>query len=825
MITILELIEITKPKVLQLAQPEGTIIYLITDSRKVSFASSALFFAINGHRHDGHKYIKDLYKQGVRNFIVESEIDSNKYPNSNFFLVKNSIAALQQIAAFHRSDFADLPVVSITGSNAKTIVKEWLSEMLEAEYVVVKNPKSYNSQIGVPLSVWQIAEKHTFGVFEAGISKVDEMGKLQKIIQPNYGIFTNIGTAHNEGFADIQQKIIEKSKLFSEAQKVIFCSDHTEIKFQLDNLKIPTYSWSQVGNPADVSFQLENIQSDKIAMRLERQWHGNIISDIVEIPFHDVASIENVLHCITFLCYLGKNIDVIKKSVKQLKPISMRLELKQAIGNSYLIDDTYNNDLAGLTMALDFLVNQNQKTHKAVILSDVLETGMDENVLYMLLAETLKEKNITTLIGIGSSFCSHAHYFNTVPITFFYPTTDDFLIGNCPTSLENKIILVKGARVFQFEKIIKKLEQKSHRTVFEINLDALSHNLNYYRNKISTKTKIMVMVKSFAYGAGNLEVANLLQFHRVDYLCVAYTDEGVTLRQAGITIPIMVLNVSAEDFELLATFDLEPVIYSQKILENLVDFLEYKNLTMAIHLEIETGMHRLGIAENEITTIGNLFSQSKNLIIASVFSHLAGADEAQFEEYTHLQYGKLLAICSILENKLKYKFLKHILNSAGIVRYPEMHLDMVRLGIGLYGIEANGLEQANLQNVSTLKTIITQIKNVNKGDSIGYARKGIALKDTTIGIIAIGYGDGYSRSFSNGVGKVLINNTLVPVIGNVCMDMTMVDITDVSAKEGDEVIVFGKDIDISQVAKSIGTIPYEIFTNVSERVKRVFYTE
>lgn len=825
MITILELITITQPTVLQLAMPDCAIQYLISDSRKVSFMSSALFFAIKGPRNDGHKYISELYANGVRNFIVEQQIDCKNLQDANVFLVDKSVVALQQIATYQRHDFAEIPVVAITGSNAKTIIKEWLSQMLAPEHAVVKNPKSYNSQIGVPLSVWQICEKHTFGIFEAGISKINEMENLEKIIQPNYGIFTNIGSAHNEGFLDIHQKISEKAKLFVNCSKVIFCADHEEINKYIIAKNLPAFTWSQLGNKADISFNLENIENDEVTMRLETEQHGNTFSDTIAIPFHDIASIENVLHCIAFLIFLGNNIEDIKKKVKLLKPISMRLELKQANFNSYLIDDSYNNDLAGLTMALDFLVNQKQKPQKAVILSDVLETGMDENVLYMLLSETLKEKNITTLIGIGNSFCTHAHYFNTVPNTFFYENTDAFLNNLSNNVLENKIILVKGARMFEFEKIVKKLEQKSHRTVFEINLDALSHNLNYYRNKLQPKTKIMVMVKSFAYGAGSLEVANLLQFHRVDYLCVAYTDEGVSLRQAGITIPIMVLNVSAEDFSLLVNFDLEPVIYSVKILENLLDFLHQKKQSIAIHLELETGMNRLGIAENELPEIINLLLKSDKIVVSSVFSHLAGADEAEFEDYTNLQYGKLLSVCTFIENKLKYKFLKHILNSAGIVRYSEMHLDMVRLGIGLYGIEANGMEQDYLQNVGTLKTTITQIKKVRKGDSIGYARKGQALQDTTIGIIAIGYGDGYSRSFSNGIGKVLINNKLAPVIGNVCMDMTMIDITTIKAKEGDEVIVFGKEMNISEVAKSIQTIPYEIFTNVSERVKRVFYAE
>lgn len=825
MISISELKKVINPEVLQLAKPDFTVEYLISDSRKVNFAHTALFFAIKGQRQDGHTYIQNLYEQGVRNFIVEDRINFNNFKDANIFKVAHSLTAMQQIAENKRIKYDNLDILGITGSNAKTIIKEWIAQMLMPEYLVVKNPKSYNSQIGVPLSVWQINENHTFGVFEAGISKQNEMQNLQNIIKPTYGIFTNIGSAHNEGFLDLKQKIEEKSKLFLQCKKVIYCNDHSEINEHLIHLNLPRFTWSQTGKVADINFNLEKITEDEIQISIILNFKNSLQIFDFYIPFHDTASIENVYHCIAFLLFYGFSIESIQQKVRFLKPVSMRLELKQAIHSSYIIDDSYNNDLAGLTMALDFLTNQNQKQLKTVVLSDVLETGMNSDVLYMLLSETLKEKNITKLIGIGSHFFEHSHYFNTISKTSFFKTTEDFLESSAITDFENEIILVKGARVFEFEKIVKKLEQKSHRTVFEINLDALSNNLNYYRNKLDAKTKIMVMVKSFAYGAGSLEVANLLQFHRVDYLCVAYIDEGVALRKAGILLPIMVLNISTDDFYILTQFKLEPVVYSIKILEELVEYLKSKNLLMSVHLELETGMNRLGIAENELNEVVTIILKSDKLSISSVFSHLAGADEAHFEDYTQTQFGKLLKSCVILENKLKYKFLKHILNSAGIVRYPEMQLDMVRLGIGLYGVEANGLEQKYLQNVGTLKTIITQIKKVRKGESIGYSRKGVALDDLTIGIMAIGYGDGYSRGFSNGVGKVLVNNVLVPVIGNVCMDMTMIDLSKVKAKEGDEVIVFGKNIDINEMAKSIQTIPYEIFTSVSERVKRVFYTE
>jgi alanine racemase len=823
LITLDVLVKIFNGKVLQTYDNEFLIKFLLTDSRKITAASQSIFFAIKGERHNGHKFLNEVYQAGVKLFVVE-EAEFHLYKtginNVTIITVFNAIYALQALAAYKRK-FYEYPVIGITGSNAKTIIKEWLSQLLSPRYAVVKNPRSYNSQIGVPLSVWQMSELHNLGIFEAGVSKPGEMQRLETIIKPSIGVFTNIGSAHDEGFESREQKIVEKLKLFQSVETLIYCKDHELIHHQIEKyiLKSKTISWAYK-HSADYQVNIHSIEQGSVSievMDIQKQLHDFVL------PFNDSASIENITHCIVLLLFLNENPAIIQKKLHSLKPVSMRLELKEGINNCYIIDDSYNNDLAGLNIALDFLKQQNQKTNKTLILSDLLESGMEMKTLYSLIAESIKDKGVTRLITVGEELGGFKENFITP--TYSFDTTEE-LLGNIKSlKFRDEIVLIKGARSFEFEKVVKVLQQQSHRTVFEINLDALSANLNYYRSKLERSTKIMVMVKSFAYGAGSLEVANLLQFHRVDYLAVAYADEGVYLRESGITLPIMVMNASIEDFESLLNYKLEPVVYSESFLQKLASFLNTKNVKMLIHLEIETGMNRLGINESEVASVVQEMKKADCLIVASVFSHLAGADEEQFSDYTHIQFGILLRVSAFIENQLRYKFIKHILNSAGIVRYPDFQLDMVRLGIGLYGVEANGLEQQSLIPVGTLKTTISQIKTVKSGDSVGYSRKGKAQQDITIGTIAIGYGDGYSRAFSNGIGKVWINGHLAPVIGNVCMDMTMINLTGINASEGDEVIIFGKEQSIIDLAKSINTIPYELLTGVSERVKRVFYSE
>lgn len=793
--------------------------HFLLDSRKITSPSSSVFVAIKGQRHDGHKFLNDLYNKGVRQFIVESSNLSYNLPESNILEVSSSIEALQNIAAWNRAQYT-IPVIGITGSNGKTIIKEWLSQLLSKDYNIVRSPKSYNSQVGVPLSVWQMNEQHTLGIFEAGISLVKEMENLKRVIEPTIGIFTNIGTAHDEGFESKEQKIQEKLKLFKDVKTLLYCKDHVLIHEQIQNVipNVSTFTWSY-RQQADVLVK-EVIKANgrsKIHLQYKNQGYS------FNIPFFDDASIENIIHCVSTLLLLGIGGAEIDNRLQSLHTVAMRLELKEGINGCYIIDDTYNNDLAGLTIAINFLDQQKRKEDKTIILSDVLESGLEEKKLYKEIASLISGKNIQKVIGIGETISRNNKFFP--PESKFYQTTEEFLNEFIQDDFYDEIILIKGARKFEFERIVSQLQQKVHGTILEVNLDALSNNLNFYKSRLKPQTKIMVMVKAFAYGSGSFEVANLLQFHRVDYLAVAYADEGVALRENGISLPIMVMNPVYQTFDKLFQYNLEPEIYSLKVLKEYISFLQTHEISSKIHIKLDTGMRRLGFEEKDMKELLLLLKSTSLVQVASIFTHLAGADEETHNEFSKGQIQKLQKLASIIEEKLGYKILKHALNSAGITRFPEAQMDMVRLGIGLYGIECNNLFQKDLQTVGTLKTIISQIKTIKSGETVGYGRKGKADKDLTIATIAIGYADGYSRRFGNGVGKVMVNGQLCPVIGNVCMDMTMVNVTGLDVEEGQEVIVFGHELSIHQVAESIGTIPYEILTNVSERVKRVFYTE
>jgi Alr-MurF fusion protein len=808
-------------EILQLTE-DFPVSHLIYDSRKVICSTSVLFFAIKGSHHDGHRYISDLYEKGIRQFAIEDyDFPIQKYPLANFIYSPSSKSLLQAIAVHHRSAFG-FPVVAITGSNGKTIVKEWLSQLLHEDFNLVKSPKSYNSQIGVPLSVWQINDHHNFGIFEAGISQVGEMQHLEKVIKPTIGIFTNIGSAHDEGFVSKEEKINEKLKLFREAEVVIINKDHVQIS-SLIKIAYPdkkVFAWSLQDRESAVFFDKLESRGAFAYFKIESQ--GKLFENF-KLPFVDDASIENALHCIAAMLYLGYDFVEIQQRALGLQPIAMRLEVKKGINGCYLIDDSYNNDFAGLTIALDFLVNQTHNDHKMVILSDMLESGMEEKALYEMISQLLKAKNIRKVIGIGELISRYKDCFEAITC---FQTTDDFLNAVSSVSLEDETILIKGARKFQFEKITEQLQEKTHGTVLEINLDALSANLNYYRSLMQPSTKIMVMVKAFAYGSGSNEVANLLQFHRIDYLAVAYADEGVELRKNGISLPIMVMNPSLPSFEKLVKYNLEPEIYSARILKEFLSYLKSHNGVSNIHIKLDTGMKRLGFEAEEVEGLVQLLKQNKEYLkVASIFSHLAGADESAHNDFSYAQIHLFQKMAKTFEDGLEEKIIKHMLNSAGIVRFPDASMDMVRLGIGLYGVEATYQHQDELQNVGTLKTIISQIKKVKAGETVGYSRKWKCEKDIELATIAIGYADGYDRRFSNGKGSVLVKGKLCPVIGNVCMDMTMIDVTGVGATEGEEVIVFGKNPTIQTLAKQIDTIPYEILTAVGERVKRVFYAE
>jgi len=799
---------------------------LLIDSRKLSNAETSLFFAIKGERHDGHTYLTDLYEKGVRHFVVSSlPPNINIFNYAIFLLVKDTLRALQYLCAFHRKQFK-IPVIGITGSNGKTIVKEWLYQLMREDKNIVRSPKSFNSQVGVPLSVWQITEENKLGIFEAGISKIQEMNLLETIIQPTIGLITNIGQAHDESFENQKQKVDEKLKLFVNSEVLIYCKDyllvHNEITLNKAFRELKVFSWSR------------KLRSDLLIGRITKGTADTKIQGIykndfihITIPFTDEASIENAIHCWAMLLYLGYENPLIAERMRFLSPIAMRLELKEGINNCSIINDSYNSDLGSLAIALDFLNQQKQHPKKTLILSDILQSGRNEEMLYKEVAELINRKGVSRLIGIGDGISNQTNQFDVEKT--FYRSTDEFLKEFNNSFFHDETILLKGARAFGFEAISKIIQQKAHETVLEINLNAIVHNLNYFRAKIKSETKIMAMVKAFSYGSGSFEIANILQFHRVDFLAVAYADEGIELRKAGITMPIMVMNPEEQSYDSMLQYNLEPEIYSFRVLSLFEETLKRSehesSRPIPIHIKLDTGMHRLGFDEDEVNELIVRIKNNKHLTIKSVFSHLAAADETEHDDFTWQQIKKLNEMSEKIKSHFTYPIMKHILNSAGITRFPDAQFDMVRLGIGLYGIGASTSEQSQLQNVSTLKTSISQIKNIPANETIGYSRKGLATRDIQIATVPIGYADGLSRKLSGGNGKMVVNGKYAPIIGNVCMDMCMIDITDINANENDEVIVFGETYPITEVAKDVGTIPYEILTNVSRRVKRVYYQE
>jgi Alr-MurF fusion protein len=807
---------------------DGNIVIkdLLIDSRKIITAESSLFFAIKGERNDGHIFIPDLYEKGVRSFVVsELPTDLTRYKHAAFLKVKNTLFALQLLCAYHRDRF-DIPVIGITGSNGKTIVKEWLFQLLREDKNVVRSPKSFNSQVGVPLSVWQINEEHELAIFEAGISKRGEMGLLQQIIQPTIGLITNIGQAHDENFENQKQKITEKLKLFDHADHLIYCKDYLMIHEEITNTNhfpdLEVFTWSRKSRADLLVGRITKSTSDT---EIQAVYKNHFIN--IHIPFTDEASIENAIHCWAMMLHLGYENELIAARMKLLSPVAMRLELKEGINNCSIINDSYNSDLGSLSIALDFLNQQKQHPKRTLILSDILQSGKNEESLYKEVAELIHKKGITRLIGIGEAITRQAHLFNTDKI--FYNSTADFLQNYNNVFFRDETILLKGARAFGFEAISKVIQQKAHETVLEINLNAIVHNLNYYRSKIKADTKVMAMVKAFSYGSGSFEIANILQFHRVDYLAVAYADEGIELRKAGITVPIMVMNPEEQSYDSMIQYNLEPEIYSFRVLNLFEETLKRSernlNKQIPIHIKLDTGMHRLGFEPEDVNELIVRIKNNKQLSIKSVFSHLVATDEAEHDSFTWQQIKKFTEMSDQIQSHIDQPFLRHILNSAGITRFPDAQFDMVRLGIGLYGIGVTPAEQNQLQNVSTLKTSISQIKHIPANETIGYSRKGVTKRDTLIATVPIGYADGLSRKLSNGRGKMIVKGKPAPIIGNVCMDMCMIDITDIHANENDEVIVFGEAYPIAEVAKDVGTIPYEVLTNVSRRVKRVYYQE
>lgn len=799
--------------------------HLAIDSRKITFPPASVFFALESAHNDGHHFIGSAYQQGVRSFVVSKDVPVNDFPGAHFIKVQNSIIALQQLAAFHRKQFS-FPVIGITGSNGKTVVKEWLFQLLNNRYNIVRSPKSYNSQVGVPLSLWQMDASNNLGIFEAGISRENEMDALANLIQPGFGIFTFLGDAHAEGFPSKQAKAREKLKLFTNASSLLYCADETVLhEAVLDfrrevNPAIRLLAWGKKSNNV---FCITEMASNN-ATALQVVYNDKRFS--FDIAFTDKASIHNACTAICAALHLGLDAVSIQSKLLQLRPVAMRLEIKQGINHCAIINDSYSADLNSLEIALDFLQQQQQHPKHTIIISDMLQSGEAAGSLYNKIAALLVSKNIQKMIGVGPQITLHAPAFSTITDTYFFPGTDECIQAIPALNFYEETILLKGARVFGFEKISLRLEQKVHQTFLEINLNALRNNIRVYRSMLNPGVQLMCMVKAFSYGSGSHEIASLLQHAGVNYLGVAYADEGVELRKAGISLPIMVMNAEEAGFENIVLHQLEPELYSFAILKAFISYLRQQNMKgYPVHIKVDTGMHRLGFESNDIPALCSLLSNETSIRIKSVFSHLAAAGEKKHDEFTNNQHSILLHECNEIEKALGYSFMRHIANTAAIYRHPQLQMNMVRLGIGLYGIDENEQVQKQLQAVATLKTTISQLKHLQPGDSVGYSRSAVVQQPTTIATVRIGYADGYPRLLSNGRGYMMLHGYKAPVIGKVCMDMTMIDVTGIDAMEEDEVLVFGDDLPVSQLAEAAQTISYEILTSISQRVRRVYYEE
>jgi len=796
------------------------IVQVVTDSRTFFKNENALFFALKGPRHNGHNYVAELLNRSLNAFVVSQPGVISE--NAAFVLVENTTEALQKLAAHHRNSF-HFPVVGITGSNGKTIVKEWLHELLSEEFRIVRNPKSYNSQVGVPLSVLLMENHNNLGIFEAGISQPGEMDRLGNIIQPEIGILTNIGDAHQENFSSKEQKTREKLKLFTTSKRLIFCTDDTETaalaRGFCSSYNIDPVSWSLKNREAIIQFKK---QTENGSTQIEATCGGKIFQFI--IPFNDSSSVENACHCFAALWTLSQKPGKILTRFKRLSAVAMRLEIKKGINNCLLINDYYNSDLASLSIALSVLHQQAQKGHlkKQVILSDIQQTGLPQAELYRQVNLLLKQYEIDELTGIGPEITANTESFSAKKE--FYVSTQSFAKSMARNRYKNSAILIKGARNFTFEKISALLQQKAHQTVLEIDLNALVHNLNVFKSLLRPSTKIMVMVKAFSYGSGDVEIAKLLQFQNVDYLAVAVADEGVELRQAGIEIPIIVMNPEEHSFQNIIDFRLEPNLYSRELLTAFEKAATENALQQfPVHIKLDTGMNRLGFkTEKEVDEVVAFLINTDRLKVVSVFSHLAGSDDPQLDAFTLRQVECFESLSQKITEKFSYKTDRHILNSAGIERFSEKQFEMVRLGIGLYGVSATGLP---LQNISTFKSVISQVKKLAPGETVGYNRNGKVTVETEIAVVPVGYADGLDRKLGNGIGEAYVKNQRVPLIGNVCMDMLMLDVTGLNVQPGDEVEFFGPHISIAEVAQKAATIPYEILTGISQRVKRVYLQE
>ena len=796
--------------------------WILTDSRSLCFAEDTLFFALKTKRNDGHKYIPDLYERGVRNFVV-SDLPQNldDYVDTNFLQLPNPLKGLQRLAEKYRSQF-EVPVVGITGSNGKTIVKEWLYQLLSPEKIITRSPRSYNSQIGVPLSVWLLNETTELGIFEAGISEMGEMEALQSIIRPTVGILTNIGGAHQENFYSVPDKCMEKLTLFKECDVVVYDGDNELISACVSKSLFGAreIAWSRKDNERPL--YIASIEKGDSSTTVRYRYLG--MPNEYTIPFIDDASIENSLHCLAVCLYMMLPAEKITERMAHLEPIAMRLEVKEGKNGCVLINDSYNSDLASLDIALDFMSRRSEDKgrKRTLILSDLLETGQTPKLLYRQVADLVQNRGIDKIIGVGEEIRSAASRFDMEK--YFFRTTEELLASDLIGQLRNEVVLVKGSRSFHFDDISDRLELKVHETILEINLNALVNNLNHYRSYLKPDTKMVCMVKASAYGAGSYEIAKTLQDHRVDYLAVAVADEGSDLRKAGITSSIIIMNPELTAFKTMFDYKLEPEVYSFHLLNELIKAAEKEGVTnFPIHIKLDTGMHRLGFAPQDIPELIARLKRQTSVIPRSVFSHLVGSDSAQFDAFTRRQIETFENVSEELQEAFPHKILRHICNTAGIERYPGAQFDMVRLGLGLYGV--NPFTNRMLHNVSTLKTTILQVREVPQEDSVGYSRKGRLNRDSRIAAIPIGYADGLNRRLGNGHAYCLVNGQKAPYVGNICMDVCMIDVTDIDCREGDKVIIFGDELPVTVLADALDTIPYEILTSVSNRVKRIYYQD
>lgn len=806
------------------AAGERRIRYLSFDSRTILSGEETLFFALKSDRNDGHRYITDAISREVSAVVAEYIPESvSGNTGVTFIVVPDTLEAMQKLAATHRSRFS-YPVVAITGSNGKTIVKEWLAELLGQTLRVVRSPRSYNSQLGNPLSVWLMDDQADLAIFEAGISRPGEMARLEQMLKPDHGIFTHLGNAHLENFSGVAELVSEKVKLFAGCSLVVYCRDFPVLDTALTELAeqngMRLFSWS-TGPDASLQVVSKEVRDGRTV--LKTLFRGEPIT--LTIPFSDGAHQENAIHCLAYLLATGQEPGDFTEHFLHLPSVSMRLEIKKGINGCSIIDDSYNSDPASLLNALDFLEQQHdsRRLKSMLILSDLLQSGRNPDILYSEVAEYTRLHKVTSFIGIGPEITRYRHLFGA-PETRFFPDTGTFLGQYREEDFRDSLILLKGARQFRFDRISSLLQEKKHQTVMEINLSALVHNLNHYRSLLNPTTRVMAMVKAFSYGTGSVEVARKLQYHRIDYLAVAIADEGIELRNAGIEVPIVVMNPELHSFDAMIENRLEPNIYKASLLHDFDEALRRNAVTdFPVHIKIDTGMKRLGFGTaGEIEWIIASVRERNTMFVRSVFTHLAVSEDDCRDDFTRRQFDLFKELSTPLVSAFGHKILLHILNSAGIERFPEMQLDMVRLGIGLYGVSNS---QDQLKPVATLKSTISQIKTVMTGETVGYGRSFTAARPTRIAVIPIGYADGFSRRLGNGAGKVIIGGWPAPVAGTVCMDMLMVDVTDIPCREDDPVIIFGEEQPVSRVAEMMGTISYEVLTTVGQRVKRVYFEE